>query len=182
MKSIDLFALIEKPLRESGVDYAVGGANAMSVAGYTRETEDLDVFFRYTDAPTFLHALRRAQIRFATIAEPYHYAIIPSVRNPDRRIDLLFTSDDLEMDAVAFPTTTEVTVKRRKTNLEVFPAVLLVAAKVRSDRGKDHDDVRRMYERGVFDMNEVVEVLRAYRERAPVKRLRAILAGERVGI
>jgi hypothetical protein len=180
MKSIDLFPLIEPTIKKLKVDYAIGGANAMSSAGYTRETEDLDVFFKYTDAPAVLRGLRASGVTFATIADPYHYAIIPSAKNPDRRIDLLFTSEELEMDAVEFPTTVKALVKGKKKDVEMFPPVLIVAAKIRSDRKKDHDDVRRMYERGVFDPKEVIAILRGYGERAPSKRLHAILSGERI--
>lgn len=138
----DLFRLIEATLKKLDIDYAVGGAVAMSVAGYTRQTEDLDVFFNHRDTPTMLRALRAASIRFATLAEPNHYAIIPSVENPDHPVDLLFTPEDLEVDAVAFPDAAAVSVGRRTVTVNVFPPVLLKTAKVRSDRAKDHDDVR----------------------------------------
>ena len=44
MSALDsrLFKLIKPTLDKTGVDYAIGGAVAMSIAGYTRQTEDLD--------------------------------------------------------------------------------------------------------------------------------------------
>ena len=65
----DLFRLIEPTLKKTGVDYAIGGAVAMSVAGYTRQTEDVDVFFSHADTAVVLRALRAARVRFATLAE-----------------------------------------------------------------------------------------------------------------
>lgn len=175
----DLFKLIAPTLKKTRVDYAIGGAVAMSAAGYTRQTEDVDVFFNYKDTSKVLRALRDAKIRFATLAEPYHYAIIPDVEDPDHRIDLMFTSDDLEMDAVQFPETTTASVGMRKVTVEVFPSLLLKTAKVVSDRDKDHDDVRRMHARGLIDPSEIVKTLRAYREPSPAKRLGDILAGRK---
>lgn len=143
----------------------------MSTMGYSRATEDLDVFFNHEDTNKVLSALRRAGIVFATIAEPYHYAIFPDVSNPDHRIDLLFTSDDLEMDAVTYPDSGIV----EGMEIEVFPRTLLVAAKARSGREKDRNDVVRMYERGVFEVDEIVKVLKHYDEPKPSKLLRQLL-------
>jgi hypothetical protein len=172
-----LFKLIKPVLDTTGVDYAIGGAVAMSIAGYTRQTEDLDVFFKHTDRPLVLRALRAAGITFATVADPYQYAIIPSLKNPDRRVDLLFTSEDLEVDAVGFPDEEIVSVGKYKVAVKVFPALLIKTAKVRSDREKDHDDVRRMYERGLIDPDEIVDTLQRYLEPSPRRRLNDILAG-----
>lgn len=172
-----LFKLIKPTLDKTVVDYAIGGAVAMSIAGYTRQTEDLDVFFNHTDRPLVLRALRSAGVAFATIADPYQYAIIPSLKNLDRRVDLLFTSEDLEVDAVAFPDEEIIGVGKNKVAVKVFPAVLIKTAKVVSDREKDHDDVRRMYERGLIDPDEIVSTLQHYREPNPKKRLNDILAG-----
>lgn len=174
----DLFERIEPMLKKTRVDYAIGGAVAMAAAGYARQTEDLDVFFRHEDTPVVLRALRSEGVRFATIAEPYHYAIIPSVKNPDHRVDLLFTSEDLEVDAVSFPDAVKVMVGNRKATVSIFPPLLLKSTKVRSERQKDHDDVRRMHDRGLIDPAEIVKVLRHYQEPAPVKRLKNILAGK----
>lgn len=175
----DLFKLIAPTLKKTGVDYAIGGAVAMSAAGYTRQTEDVDVFFNHKDTAEVLRALRDAKIRFATLAEPYHYAIIPDVKDPDHRIDLMFTSEDLEMDAVDFPDTAAVSVGRRKVTVNIFPPLLLKTAKVVSDRDKDHDDIRRMHARGLIDPLEIVKTLRGYREPSPSKRLSDILAGRK---
>ena len=81
------------------------------------------------------------------------------------------------MTPCAFLKKPSVTVGRRKVIVHVFPPVLLKTAKVRSDRAKDHDDVRRMYDRGLIDPDEIVKTLRLYREPGPVKRLKDILAG-----
>ena len=173
--AVDLFPLLAPHLKSSGTDYCIGGAVAMSAHGFVRQTEDLDVFIKHTDTPKLLRALNKAKVNFATIAEPYHYAIIPSAKNLDHRIDILCTSEELEMDAVEFPESA--TIDGQK--VEVFPLTLLVATKARSDRPKDHDDVRRMYERGLFDVNEIIPVLKHYGEDKPKAMLRAIL-GEKV--
>lgn len=90
------------------------------------------------------------------------------------------------MDAVGFPDEETVGVGKNKVVVRVFPAVLIKTAKVRSDREKDHDDVRRMYERGLIDPDEIVGTLQHYREPrdgrprghfSPRKRLNDILAG-----
>jgi hypothetical protein len=72
----------------------------------------------------------------------------------DVRIDLLFPSDDPEWSAVQFPETSNIGGIRA----EVFPVVLLVAAKFQSDREEDHADVQAMYERGLFDPKAVAEI------------------------
>lgn len=135
---------------EPDLDWAIGGAVAMAFHGYSRHTEDLDVFFRGRDVNRVLHGLRSRGVRFATIADPFHYAIFPDLTNPDRRIDLLFAWDDVESDALAFPDQREILLGGEALQVPVFPLLLLVAAKVRSDRPRDHDDVARMAERGLF--------------------------------
>jgi hypothetical protein len=141
------------------LDWAVGGAVAMALHGYSRHTDDLDVFFRGADVNRVLHTLRRLGVRFATIADPFHYAIFPDLTDPDRRIDLLFAWDDVEADAIAFPDDVALELGGRAVSVRYFPLTLLVAAKARSDRPRDHDDVARMAERGLFDPAEVALAL-----------------------
>lgn len=175
MKTPELFALIQPTLKRLDVDYAVGGAVAMAAHGYVRETTDLDVFFKSEDQNEVLRAMRKRH-KVVAIADPFHFCIFPNLRNLDERIDLLFTSIDLERDAVEFPDNAEIRVGRRKLKIEVFPLSVLVSAKLASDRPKDHSDVERMFEMGLFDPRAVRKVLEQNDEEDALQRLVRIVA------
>ncbi len=164
----EMFPLIAPSLPE---DYAIGGAFAMAAHGYTRQTEDIDVFMLQKDRNKVLNSLRKRGVKFWEIADPCHYAIVPDGRNIARRIDLLFTSDDIEVDAVTFPQMLDV----HDDTVNVFPLELLVAAKADSDREKDHDDVKRMYGLGMFEPDEIVKLLRGYGAKKPRRILEAVI-------
>jgi hypothetical protein len=156
-----LFPVIAPALKKlAGVDWAIGGAGAMALHGYHRETQDLDVFFHGRDVARVLREVRKVWPKVATIADPYHFAIFPDLTEPDRRIDLLFAWDDAESDAVEFPDETDLTIDGVSYHIQYFPVLLLVACKLLSDRPRDHEDVRRLHERGLFDPVEEREILR----------------------
>ncbi|MBM4345304.1 MAG: hypothetical protein FJ100_18185 [Deltaproteobacteria bacterium] len=157
--ALDLLPRLDPALALDDLDWAIGGAAAMALHGYSRHTDDLDVFFHGDDGNRVLHALRRAGVVFATIADPYHYAIFPDLTHPDRRIDLLFAWDDAESDAIAFPDERVVEVAGVQRSVKYFPILLLVACKLQSSRPRDHDDVARMYERGLFDPGQAQVIL-----------------------
>lgn len=170
LKPADLFALIAPTLKKLKVDYAVGGAVAMAAHGYVRDTTDLDVFFKSEDANKVLSAFRK-KFRVGTFMEPYHYAIQPDLREPDVRVDLLFTSDDLERDAVEFPDRAQIVSNKKKLSVDVFPLDVLVAAKLVSDRTKDHADVLLLYQRGLFEPKKVRLILEQNEEPIGIQRL-----------
>ncbi len=157
--ALELLPRLDPALALDDLDWAVGGAVAMAFHGYSRHTDDLDVFFHGDDVNRVLFALRKAGVVFATIADPYHYAIFPDLTQPDRRIDLLFAWDDAESDAIAFPDERTVEVAGAQRTVKYFPLLLLVACKLQSNRPRDNDDVARMYERGLFDPGQARVIL-----------------------
>ena len=157
--ALELLPLVDAALALHDLDWAIGGAVCMALHGYARHTDDLDIFFHGDDGNRVLYALRRAGVAFATIADPYHYAIFPDLTNPDRRIDLLFAWDDIESDAVSFPDEGSFEVAGQMRTVRYFPLLLLVAAKLTSERARDNEDVARMYERGLFDPAQALEIL-----------------------
>ncbi len=170
LKPADLYALVYptlKALQKKDVDYAVGGAVAMAAHGYVRDTTDLDIFFKDEDANTVLTAFRK-KFKVATIQDPFMFCIFPDLREPDIRVDLLFTSIEMERDAVDFPDGAKI----HKLPAHVFPRDVLVAVKLASSREKDHSDVARMFERGLFEPKKVEAVLRQNQEDEALERLR----------
>ncbi|MCR4315039.1 MAG: hypothetical protein NUW37_01680 [Planctomycetes bacterium] len=56
------------------VRYALGGAEAMAAHGYSRHTDDLDVFVLEDDLNKLMHALRKTGLETFSVFEPFHYA------------------------------------------------------------------------------------------------------------
>lgn len=137
--------------------YAIGGALAMAAYGYSRETKDVDAFVDYDDRVTWIRALRDSGLEVRQVFHGVHYvATLPRERDPDARIDLLVPSDEPEVSAVLAPD--EATILGRDA-VSIFPLNLLVIAKFQSERDKDHGDVDEMYERGLFNPEEVRRII-----------------------
>lgn len=180
--ALDLLPIIDAALALPDLEWAVGGAVAMAIHGYVRNTEDLDVFFHGDDSNRVLYALRKAGVRFATIADPYHYAVFPDLTNPDCRIDLRFAWDDIESDALAFPDEGTLEVRGKPRLVKYFPLLLLLAAKLTAGRPKDRQDIGILYERGLFKPSEVFEILeRLGGDEDAVGLLRRICQGQGAG-
>src|SRR5262249_50329766 len=76
-------------LRESAVEFMVGGAHALApYAGIVRDTKDLDIFLRRSDCETALAALRAAG--FATELTFSHW--LAKAHSDDHSVDLIFSS------------------------------------------------------------------------------------------
>lgn len=179
MNTLNLFSLIADPIKKSRAPYAIGGAVAMAAHGFARETSDLDVFFHGDDSNRVLSALRKAGLKIATIAEPYHYAIFPDLTDPDTRIDLLFAWSEPEVSAIDAPDELDATIMGEEMTVNVFPVVLIATAKLVSDRVRDHQDVAAMYVRGLFDPTEVKTILKHLKDKDATQRLRDLTRSQR---
>ena len=104
--------------------HAFGGAIAMAAWGYSRETQDVDVFVNQSDTHEVLRVLREAGFQIVPVMEPFHYAgYLGRVKDPEERIDILFPADDPDWSAVQAPESKPLAGR----SIEVFPLVLLIA-------------------------------------------------------
>jgi len=137
--------------------YAIGGALAMAAHGYQRKTEDVDLFVEFKDRGAWLSALRQRSLLVEPLFAGVQYvAKVPGETDPAIRIDVLVPAEEVELSAIDVPDA--MTIAGRPA--EVFPLVLLIIAKYKSDRDKDHADVKEMFERGMINVPEVLTVMR----------------------
>ena len=143
------------------VPYAIGGAVAMAARGFERATKDVDVFFIGDEGQAeLLAAFREAGLHVSEFHEPFHYGVFPRrITDPDVRVDLLFTWDPAEIEAIntATPATLGALAFRAMT------ASAVAAVKFEADEGvaraKDQGDVRRLLRLGLAKPDEVVQLL-----------------------
>lgn len=154
-------------------DWAVGGALAMQVHGYQRETRDIDLFFAPEQREAVLSFFDERGIETHEVHGPFHYAISPFPAEPDLRFDLLFPYDRPDITAVAFPTHAEVS----GVTVPVWRIEHIVAAKLTSmGRPKDEHDVRALWDLRLFEPEQVREVLREIGRKDAVDRLSEVIA------
>ena len=161
---------------EIGRPYAIGGALAMGAHGYRRHTDDVDAFVIHEDRVEWIRALRKQGLIVTPLFSGIHYiAQLPNQEDPEVRIDLLVPADDPDLSAVEVPDST--TIANRAA--EVWPIDLLVIAKFRSTRDKDHADVDEMYDRGLFDPESVRSIMIHMDEKALARRFWKKYGGNR---
>jgi hypothetical protein len=142
---------------EIGRPYAIGGALAMGVHGFRRQTDDVDAYVNHEDRVEWIRALRRQGLTVTALFAGVHYvALLPEHGDPEIKIDLLVPAEDPDLSAIEVPDSA--TIANR--NVEVWPLDLLVIAKFRSTREEDHADVAKMFERGLFDPKSVRTIMR----------------------
>ncbi len=163
-----------------GADWAVGGAVAMGVHGYERATADVDVFIADDVREELLERLtRRGMVPLAAM-EPFHYTVVPDVKNPEARVDLLFPALGVESLALMAATRKELFGKL----LPVWPLAHLVAHKLVTDpavdpdrAAKDAGDLSELRARGLIDAEKVGELLDDVRDRGARARLAQLVRG-----
>lgn len=174
----DLFPLLdttEGVLTRVGADWAVGGALAMAAHGFTRETQDIDVFIDPEHRAQVLAGLQKQRISVIVLAEDYHYAIQPKRAGPEERVDLLFPYSEPDVSAIAVPDYGTVDGKRRP----VWPLSLIVVNKLMGDREKDGSDLVSLRARGLIDGADVLQILEHMAEHEAIKRLRTLMGPRR---
>ena len=137
------------------IDWAVGGALAMAGHGYTRETQDIDLFFDPDAGQQVIEILTKRGLHIEEIAAPYHFAFTPDRSRPDERIDLLFPSSQPDISAVVFPVRRVIDGRE----LPVWPIEHIVAAKLQAHRPKDQNDLQALWNLRLFDPRAVAEVV-----------------------
>ena len=140
----------------SGIAYAIGGATAMALHGYKRETQDVDVFVLDRDLNRFMVALRGAGLEVYAIAEASHFAArLPGDPEPERRINVLVPFSEPELSAAEFPV--EVETGSGKLRYMSPPLLAMVKFYAFDDSGdlRHAADLQAMYRRGVYDADHV---------------------------
>jgi hypothetical protein len=136
------------------IPFAVGGGIALNAHGVRRETTDVDAFLRDKDRARVRKAMLGAGFRIGRIHPPFHYiAMLPSVRDPDIRVDLMYPATEPELSAIANPVELEVWGEC----VPVFPVELLVIAKLQAVADapgratQDSADIEALYNNGAFE-------------------------------
>jgi hypothetical protein len=157
----DALASLADVLRERGVPWYLFGAQAVSVRGAPRATQDLDVT---VDLPrqgvgalvTALQARGFAH-RFPEDADRLLHAaaVIPLRHEGGFEVDLVLGGSGLETLTLSRATIVEV----EGVSVPVASATDLVVAKVIAGRGKDLEDIRALLATGMVDEPEVEDLL-----------------------
>lgn len=130
--------------------YAIGGAEAMAEHGYSRFTEDVDVFVMPENRREILRGLRDVGLEIYRIHGLSHWgAKIPGDPDPNRRIDVLVPHSEPELSAVEFAVATG------DRGWRVMPPNLLAMVKFYAyDDSADirhAHDLASMYHHAIFD-------------------------------
>jgi hypothetical protein len=143
-----LLGLAIKAAKSSRVEYAIGGAFAMRAHGYSRETQDVDVFVLPSESHRYLLALRKLGLQVVSLMSNIHYAAyLPESTNKEQRIDVILPYEDLEMSAVQFSKPMKIMEK----SAQVFQMDYVIATKFCADRPRDERDILDMLYLGFFD-------------------------------
>jgi hypothetical protein len=162
-------------------DWAIAGATAMQVHGYTRATRDVDLFVGDDARVELLGRLRSRKLTPTPVFSPHHYRISPPRRrDPEASIDLLVPALGVESLGL-------VAAKRLRVDGEempVFPLAHVVALKLTTDPTldpsrflRDQADLVALRDRGLVDTNRVAEVLEDVGDRQALERLADLMHG-----
>lgn len=144
-------------------EWAIGGAHAMGVHGYSRATKDVDLFIADEARLPLLRRLEAEGYRVHDVFAPSHHSVSPPrSRDPDVRVDLLFPALGIESLGI-------MAAKRHRVGSRSLPVLRLehvVALKLQVDPAferdryeKDMQDLRALRERGLIDVKRVRAVL-----------------------
>jgi hypothetical protein len=139
--------------------YAIGGAVAQSFYGYTRQTQDLDVFIPGKTFPRVLKTLEKEGFIIEEVFEGIHYHVHhPGFEDvyPHVRVDLLSSYDDIEWSAVAEPEIFD----WGGIKVRVFPFDLLVLTRFLSDQPKHRADLLELVKLPAFNPDSTRSILR----------------------
>jgi hypothetical protein len=149
-RTVDLLQTVARVMAsQSKIKYAIGGGIAVISHGVMRNTADVDVFIGTTKQAAkaaLFRALMDAGLIIEEVYPPAHYfAFRLSHGDPRIRVDLLFTNDPLELDAVRESERGGMW----GVDFNVFPPALLAAIKWNTDETRHRMDVGLMLDRGV---------------------------------
>lgn len=157
----DTLGALARVLDGQGVPWFVFGAQAVSVRGAPRATQDVDVTadVERPRLPDVIRALESEGVRhrFPDIAEELlaEGAVIPLVHPSGMEVDLVLAGSGLEALALGRAT-------REAIDGVVVPvahATDLVVMKVLAGRGKDLEDLRSLLASGDADLDEARDLL-----------------------
>jgi hypothetical protein len=146
-----------------GADWAVAGATAMHVHGYTRATRDVDLFIGDDVRSELLARLRARALPVKAIFSPHHYRIVPPGRkHPEAAIDLLFPALGVESLGLLAAKRTKI----EGAEMPIVPIHHIVAAKLTTDPDidpsrylRDQADLVALRDRGLVDPGRVGQIL-----------------------
>ncbi|MFI5298764.1 MAG: hypothetical protein ACHREM_11765 [Polyangiales bacterium] len=150
---VEIARLVSRP-------YAITGALAMSAYGYTRPTEDVDVFLVRRHLLKWLRAAREVGLSTTPVVEGRHYmAWFRRHADSNICIDMMFPSPEVYVDGVRSAQLRRVGgVSARVLSLE-----FIAAAKLASRDEKHSTDFDAMLSRDLFDRDAVADVVRTLR-------------------
>lgn len=162
-------------------DWAVAGATAMQVHGYTRATRDIDLFIGDDVRLALLSRLRDRAVPAKAIFSPHHYRIDPPRRkDPEASIDLLFPA--LGIESLGLLAAERATIEG--IEMPVVPVHYLVALKLTTDPAidpsryaRDQADLTALRDRGLVDATRVAQILDDVRDPEARARLTALVKG-----
>ncbi len=169
-----MLRLVVDVAKQAKVKMAIGGGVAIAARGYRRDTMDVDAFFHYEDQQKVLRALNVLAADYALEKlDPSHWIAVPPGAEPDERIDLLFASGDPEESAIEMATKADCLGVVAPT----FTTEWLVVSKFLAERGEAKDvlDIWALYQRGAFDVKDVVKRLRQMGLREDAKKFPAFI-------
>jgi hypothetical protein len=164
-------------------EWAVGGAHAMGIHGYSRATKDLDLFVADEARLSLLRRLEAEGYRVQDVFAPSHHSVAPPrSRDPDVRVDLLFPA--LGVESLGLMAASRHLFGGR--SLPVLPLEHLVALKLQVDPAFERDryerdlqDLRALRERGLIDARRVRAVLADIDDEEAAARLDELMGGLR---
>lgn len=155
----ELFDILIGTVDRLGIDYAIGGAVAMAMHGYTRETLDVGVFVRRADVGKLRTALRERGLSIDVSGQPYQYIAYREEDPRDVRIDILVPEADPDTSAIEDPDL----IDYEQIKVNVAPVYIIVLSKIYAyDAGvlKSLGDIQEMYARGMFDPDHITDHVR----------------------
>lgn len=157
----DTLRVLAKVLDGQGLRWFVFGAQAVTVRGAPRATQDVDVTVEVPQerVPALMNALEAEGLnhRYPEIAEAVlrEGAVIPLHHASGMEVDVVLAGAGLEMLALARATRVPID----GVKVPVAHATDLVVMKVLAGRGKDLDDVRALLAKGEVDVEEARDLL-----------------------
>ena len=146
--------------RKAKVKMAIGGGIAVASRGYVRETRDVDAFFHEKDRQKVLRALTQlaSDWKVEAFDRSHWVAIPPGARTIEERIDFLFAEGDPEESAIEMASSADY----EGQDIPAFTTDWIVVSKFLAtrDEPKDALDILALYQRGGFDVKDVVKRLR----------------------
>jgi len=130
-------------LTQTTIPFAIGGAVAMAAYGYTRATNDVDIFIDPNWHTPSLRAMRKAGFKVERIHGDDHWIATREEGGQRYRIDLLYPSADPDWSAIQFPDLIE--------DIPFFPAEMIALSKMYVNTYESVTDIVVLLRRGIVD-------------------------------